>query len=472
MPLTKVSYSMIEGAQVNVLDYGADSTGAADSATAIQSAIDAVSTAGGGTVYLPSGTYKVNTTITMKRKVSIEGSGKGTYLYQQTSPCTIDFHGSGSCFYFETTNGSNDIQVSNINLDGVNSAAGTHGIYIYESLGYAGVQDINFIGVSVTNFPGHQVYQNGTVFDITWRDCGFSNYSRASGDSYRVGPDGVPGQLTFDHCYFVNCTPSTWAYSAQTADEPRFIGGTIGPGSSSGWGISARGYLYISGTHIEGTGGLYGVLYKGTGAYISPSLCFGFDTGILIGDGSADLAVGYTICSFAGGNTTADIMITPGGARNGTITDVYGTILNQRWTTDKVNEVAIVGASFGTASGTFTPVVKGSSTVGTGTYTYQSAMYQNIGLATTFSLNVAWSAHTGTGSILISGLPRNAGFTSSVFTVYGAGLSITSGNQLIGVVGNGDTIALKQISPSGVVSDVALAASGNVLISGTYFTYL
>ena len=472
MALTKVSYSMIQGAWANVLDYGADATGATDSAAAIQGAIDAVSSAGGGTVYLPSGTYKVNTTIAMKKKVSIEGSGKGTYLYQQTSPCTIDFHGSGSCFLFTTTDASNDIQVTNIHLDGTNSSAGAYGIYLHETSGIGAVQDVNFIGVSVTNFPGHQVYQNGTVFDITWRDCGFSNYSRASGDSYRTGPDGVPGQLTFDHCYFVNCTPSTWAYSAETVDEPRFIGGTVGPGSSSGWGISARGYLYISGTHIEGTGGLYGVLYKGTEAYISPSLCFGFDTGILIGDGSADLAVGYTICSFAGGNTTADIIITPGGSRNGTITDVYGTILNQRWTTDKANEVAIVGSNFGTASGTFTPTVEGGSVAGVGTYTYQSAMYQNAGLSTTFSLNVTWSGHTGSGALLVGTLPRNAGFTTSVFPVYWSGLSITSGNQLVAIVGNNNKLTIKQISPSGTVSDVALTGSGQVIISGTYFTYL
>jgi hypothetical protein len=40
MALTKVSYSMIDGASVNVLDYGADPTGVADSTAAIQAAVD------------------------------------------------------------------------------------------------------------------------------------------------------------------------------------------------------------------------------------------------------------------------------------------------------------------------------------------------------------------------------------------------------------------------------------------------
>lgn len=60
MSLTKVSYSMIQGEVTNVLDYGADPTGVADSTTAIQSAIDATRL---GTIYFPKGTYKVTDTI-------------------------------------------------------------------------------------------------------------------------------------------------------------------------------------------------------------------------------------------------------------------------------------------------------------------------------------------------------------------------------------------------------------------------
>jgi hypothetical protein len=55
MALTKVSYSMIEGSPVNVLDYGADSTGATNSTTAIQAAIDT-----GRKVFVPAGIYLVD----------------------------------------------------------------------------------------------------------------------------------------------------------------------------------------------------------------------------------------------------------------------------------------------------------------------------------------------------------------------------------------------------------------------------
>jgi hypothetical protein len=59
MALTKVTYSMILGASVNVLDYGVVGNGVANDTAAIQAAVAAVKAAGGGTLYFPKGTYKV-----------------------------------------------------------------------------------------------------------------------------------------------------------------------------------------------------------------------------------------------------------------------------------------------------------------------------------------------------------------------------------------------------------------------------
>lgn len=64
------------GDVVSVMDFGADPTGIADSAAAIQAAIDAVAVIGArGTVYIPStatgGDYKINTALTWKANVNI-----------------------------------------------------------------------------------------------------------------------------------------------------------------------------------------------------------------------------------------------------------------------------------------------------------------------------------------------------------------------------------------------------------------
>jgi hypothetical protein len=60
MALTKVTYSMIEGAPVNVKDFGAAGDGVTDDAAAIQAALDFVKNIGSGAVYFPSGTYFIN----------------------------------------------------------------------------------------------------------------------------------------------------------------------------------------------------------------------------------------------------------------------------------------------------------------------------------------------------------------------------------------------------------------------------
>ncbi len=58
----------------NVCDYGAKHDGLDDSAY-IQAAVDACFSAGGGTVYLPAGTFTICNTISKKAKVSIIGDG-------------------------------------------------------------------------------------------------------------------------------------------------------------------------------------------------------------------------------------------------------------------------------------------------------------------------------------------------------------------------------------------------------------
>lgn len=99
MSLTKVSYSMIQGAVVNALDFGADPTGVADSASAIQAALDYAGSLtipdtpfsgygyvvkGGTTVFFPAGQYKTTATLTVPQNVSVEGAGKYSTVIRPT----------------------------------------------------------------------------------------------------------------------------------------------------------------------------------------------------------------------------------------------------------------------------------------------------------------------------------------------------------------------------------------------------
>lgn len=60
MALTKVSYSMIDAAPINVADFGATGDGVTNDTAAIQAAFDAVSASGGTVVFEPSKTYMID----------------------------------------------------------------------------------------------------------------------------------------------------------------------------------------------------------------------------------------------------------------------------------------------------------------------------------------------------------------------------------------------------------------------------
>lgn len=74
MSLTKASYSMVNGAPINILDYGAVGDGSTDNTAAIQAAIDAAYL-DGKTVYAPAGRYLHTDTIVTKNGVNIVGEG-------------------------------------------------------------------------------------------------------------------------------------------------------------------------------------------------------------------------------------------------------------------------------------------------------------------------------------------------------------------------------------------------------------
>jgi hypothetical protein len=71
MSLTKATYSMIEGAPINILDFGADPTGVADSTVAIQAAFNSTNQK----IVFPNGTYKISASLELDGKKYVEGFG-------------------------------------------------------------------------------------------------------------------------------------------------------------------------------------------------------------------------------------------------------------------------------------------------------------------------------------------------------------------------------------------------------------
>lgn len=124
--------------------------------------------------------------------------------------------------------------------------------------------------------------------------------------------------------------------------------------------------------------------------------------------------------------------------------------------------------------GTFTPVITGGSGAGVGVYTQQSGFYTKIGNRVLFSISIAWTAHTGTGDMLITSLPFTSNATSgnvaSMSFGYCDGLALTAGYVVNGYIGNsGARIDVVQYpSGGGTQSAVAMDVAATIIVSGTY----
>ena len=97
MTLTKVANSMIVGAPLNVLDFGADPTGVADSQPAIQAAISAANLF--DVVYIPTGVYKIGASlvpsVSTYTAITIYGDGPSTQLVNEAPAGNPTWNGSG-----------------------------------------------------------------------------------------------------------------------------------------------------------------------------------------------------------------------------------------------------------------------------------------------------------------------------------------------------------------------------------------
>lgn len=122
--------------------------------------------------------------------------------------------------------------------------------------------------------------------------------------------------------------------------------------------------------------------------------------------------------------------------------------------------------------GTFNPTISGSTTAGAGTYTFYDGRYTKIGRQVYVEGALIWTAHTGTGNLLISNLPFacNATQYSGVTLVKVANLTTTANNQLIcRLVANSTTAEFAQIpSGGGAEGTLPIDTAATIYFSATY----
>lgn len=174
MSLTKVSYSMINGSPVNVLDYGADPTGATNSSAAIQAALNASSN-----VYIPEGTYRLETTVAISASYQsiyvISGAGFGY--------TSLNWHGSTSARMFEVTNRSG-VKIENIEFNNQVAKGTTIGLTSAPGgLEYSRISNCKFDGFNKAIALGISASDDcffNTIAENLFIDCDYGVFAQGT----------------------------------------------------------------------------------------------------------------------------------------------------------------------------------------------------------------------------------------------------------------------------------------------------
>ncbi|HEY6244537.1 MAG TPA: glycosyl hydrolase family 28-related protein [Pyrinomonadaceae bacterium] len=160
----------------NVKDYGAVGDGSTDDTTAINSAIAALNAAGNGTLYFPSGIYKVTstlTTITANGSVRGDGMAQAQGLRSATSiTCT-----SASATLFTVNNGTVKFQdLALINTSG-GATSGSTGIKVISSgVSYPEYTKVDVDSVFISSFYINFDRQQGAA----WKMSNFNSHAPVS----------------------------------------------------------------------------------------------------------------------------------------------------------------------------------------------------------------------------------------------------------------------------------------------------
>jgi hypothetical protein len=317
----------------------------------------------------------------------------------------------------------------------------------------------------------------------------------------RVGaiPNGTATACEFKA--FNNATPTnaSWASLTATSSEVRVQSGIEGAGSYlplTFYVNNAEAARFSSTTRNFGIGTGASEPNNRLQVYMSGAVASYVQVGSgSTGQGAANGALfgvnaaGETVVNAQGAGTVAISLQTSsteriripssGNALFGTATDntsgaKYGVLQLKESSTSGIylgntaNSAASVLDWY--EEGTFTPTVAGSSTAGTCSYSLRNGSYTRIGNKVFIHCQAAWTSHTGTGNLIITGLPfASDGAQGYPLAVQFDALVVGAGKQLSAVVGNSSTIYMSNCDVAGgAIAFTAIDAAATLTLSGEY----
>ena len=271
------------GDLLSVKDFGAVGNGIADDTAAIQAAINAVTAIGGGTVYLPKGTYLISSGFTITTTaVNFVGQGNGWSAMPNLSATSVTtIKASAVMSYMIKFNNINNgaCGIQDILLDGSAS------LYANTGLILDGVQGGYFKNVGVLNAYNGGLSLLATTCTCSWNTfinfcCnqlqgiaaialnGYTGQANACHNTFittRLAHAGTANAILLGGCdnndfyqtfIYANGTPSGYGVYCDTTQQSGFPGNNVFyhlQAGTTGWyqpatytGLTARVYSYMT----------------------------------------------------------------------------------------------------------------------------------------------------------------------------------------------------------------------------------
>jgi hypothetical protein len=471
---------------ISVKDFGALGNGSRDDTADIQAAINAAD-ATGTNLFFPAGTYIVSST-----GLLIDGTSAGTVgFYGAGMDATIIKNASGNVLRIKGEKAS----FSDMTFW---SAGGGDTITQTGILAQA-----NFDRVTVIQEGnGYSLFSNATheYIEVRWTNCMLQHKTTATVPGFNlVSAGGDINDNVWQDCralysgnyfFWIESTGTNWQYHNQFKNINFEVctGGGIKLISNINYEISN-----CANWDAQLVGPILKDFYDMT-ANASSYTCIGKiyncgrwagvnDTGIYDIDlPNSGLGGGTIIENCRAASAGADAF--EANLRDGSTilignpsTFAASNTAGARWLSDD-------GFAFGDATGantlddyeegTFTPVVIGVTSAGTGTYTAQVGRYTKIGNRVFFSITLGWSAHSGTGNTRITGLPFTTNATAGnnpAIATYCDGLTLNANSLLMATMPAAQTYInlLQNTTGGGSAAFVAIDASvTTVSLAGHY----
>ena len=495
------AYSL--GQVISVTDFGAVGDGVTDDSTAIQDGINYLSSIDGGYLSFPPGVFVITTTLTIDDdNINLVGSGSGMFFGDidaatlASASTTIKYTGVTAIpvihftcqpgGYSKHGGGMSDILVN------ANSVA-SYGILV-SSRKRLTVRNVNIFDTATANvqFQGYSgvLYSPTAGYDV--QHCLLENVTASLKTSNTTshgfvltGGNGNGNLGTGNSSFntFINCRPFAAATKAsvflQNTDNNAFYALRANGGGSPYGAIyfgcaeddASGGGAVSRYTNIFGCEAVAGVIAKASqvgNASSHSNNIFGYN--ISNGGGAPTIETGaggsadasLTLYATAYQYAATDIKLPENGTLN--FTNASNSIVDSRTV---LYSKLFLYEQGNLAPGTVT--VEGGTTAGTGTYSVATGSYSRIGNICKFNLLVTYTGHTGTGDLIINGLPFTNVNTNRLQPLSIMTSNLTFTGQISAVpIQNTKQINIKVSASSTAIATLQMGAAASIYINGEY----